>query len=103
MTPFTGRDFERRGVRSAAPTPDTAHPSRKHLLWATQGEDDEDDEDDEADEADEAQTQTQDRSDFQTWFWDNRRELNRSWMTRRKTAAKERRHRDNKARASKAV
>jgi hypothetical protein len=42
-------------------------------------------------------------SDFQAWFWNNRRDLNQSWMKRRKTAAKEKRHRENKARASKAV
>jgi hypothetical protein len=42
-------------------------------------------------------------TDFQKWFWENRRDLNRSWMTRRKTAAKEKRHRENKARASKAL
>ncbi|KAF4469698.1 hypothetical protein FALBO_3406 [Fusarium albosuccineum] len=48
----------------------------------------------------EAAPPPQSSSDFQAWFWDNRRELNRSWMKRRKTAAKEKRHRENKARAN---
>ena len=43
------------------------------------------------------------KSDFQNWFWENRGDLNRSWMKRRKTSAKERRHRENKARASRAT
>ncbi|KAJ4313711.1 hypothetical protein N0V84_009272 [Fusarium piperis] len=112
MTPFTRQDIEWRNVRSAAPTPDTAHPSRMRNFWA-------DDEDDDADMADalreaeqehdeddgekEAAAPAPGSSDFQAWFWDNRRDLNRSWMKRRKTAAKEKRHRENKARASKAV
>ncbi|KAF5009536.1 hypothetical protein FDECE_4248, partial [Fusarium decemcellulare] len=109
MTPFTRQDFEWRNTRSAAPTPDTAHPSRMRNFWV----DDEEDTDmaealQEADqEFDEEETEAaappQSSSDFQAWFWDNRRELNRSWMKRRKTAAKEKRHRENKARASKAV
>jgi len=32
LTPFTQRDFEYRGLRSAAPTPDTAH-GNKRFLW----------------------------------------------------------------------
>ncbi|PHH73262.1 hypothetical protein CDD80_3932 [Ophiocordyceps camponoti-rufipedis] len=106
-TPFTRQDFDLRGIRSAAPTPDTAHPSRRHLFWASQedadaeedgGRDDEDEEDFEG-----APPPTEGQSDFQSWFWENRRELNRSWMTRRKTVAKERRHRENKARTSRAA
>ncbi|KAF4595518.1 suppressor protein srp40 protein [Ophiocordyceps camponoti-floridani] len=107
MTPFTRQDFERRGIRSAAPTPDTAHPSRRHLFWASKvdadaeadgGHDDDDEEDFEG-----APPPKEGQSDFQSWFWENRRELNRSWMTRRKTVAKERRHRENQARTSKAA
>ncbi|KAL7810015.1 hypothetical protein V8C44DRAFT_333095 [Trichoderma aethiopicum] len=130
MTPFTQKDFEWRNVRSAAPTPDTAHPSRAQRFWGTaspdedvemeddvanalredytypnEEEDEEEaqggDEDDEADPAQQGRRSA--TTDFQKWFWENRRDLNRSWMTRRKTAAKEKRHRENKARASKAV
>ena len=120
MTPFTKQDFEVRTLRSAAPTPDTAHPSRAHSFWGSQSleddalgdmdqvdeEDEEDEEREEGEEAEEApqETQgTQGSNDFQSWFWENRGELNRSWMKRRKTTAKEKRHRENKVRASKAV
>lgn len=104
MTPYTRQDFEWRNIRSAAPTPDTAHPPRTQPLWAGQDQDDEM-EDEEIEEAynSGAATPGQGTSDFQKWFWENRGDLNRSWMTRRKTAAKEKRHRDNKTRASKAV
>ncbi|KAH8170303.1 hypothetical protein LIA77_09084 [Sarocladium implicatum] len=119
MTPYTRQDFEWRNVRSAAPTPDTAHPSRMRNFWAN-GEQDADadamdvevngDADDNAaqDEEEEEEEQAQEaipaasarKSEFQDWFWENRRDLNRSWMKRRKAAAKEKRHRENKARAS---
>jgi hypothetical protein len=78
-------------------------------FWASQeGDADIDDapevEDEEDDEEEGAPAQGQAGSgDFQTWFWENRRDLNKSWMTRKKSAAKEKRHRENKARASKAV
>ncbi|KAH7157658.1 hypothetical protein B0J13DRAFT_542333 [Dactylonectria estremocensis] len=110
MTPFSRQDLEWRSTRSAAPTPDTAHPSRMRNFWA--GDDDEAEMGDEAmDDAMDEDQQDEDgpatpaagSSEFQSWFWDNRRDLNRSWMSRRKTASKEKRHRDNKARASKAV
>jgi hypothetical protein len=127
MTPFTKQDFEWRNVRSAAPTPDTAHPSRMQSLWPTQQDDDDDEDEDMSDVAHAMRAKSQDiqeeddedvdkneaessinanaksSSDFQSWFWENRRDLNQSWMKRRKAAAKEKRHRENKARASKAV
>lgn len=122
MTPFTRQDFEWRSTRSAAPTPDTAHPSRMQSLWSMEEDDEDEDMDDAAksvegedrdnedeDEADNDEMNgTSDgkqpsSSDFQSWFWENRRDLNQSWMKRRKAAAKEKRHRENKARASKAV
>ncbi|KAJ6439699.1 cytochrome c heme lyase [Purpureocillium lavendulum] len=109
MTPFTKQDVERRTIRSAAPTPDTAHPSRLKNFWAPAAEDDElediaDGEEEEEEQEDDAPpSQGAEKSDFQTWFWENRRDLNKSWMTRRKMASKEKRHRENKARASKAI
>ncbi|KAL3956258.1 hypothetical protein ACCO45_009104 [Purpureocillium lilacinum] len=102
MTPFTKQDFERRNIRSAAPTPDTAHPSRAKNFWAP-AEDDEELEDIADGDEDEHAAGPTEKSDFQTWFWENRGDLNRSWMTRRKMASKEKRHRENKARASKAI
>ncbi|KAL6696458.1 hypothetical protein J3F84DRAFT_370114 [Trichoderma pleuroticola] len=119
MTPFTSQDFEWRNVRSAAPTPDTAHPSRMQRFWgaspdkdvemeddvanALREEEQEEEEGEDEDDGSPAQGRQTATTDFQKWFWENRRDLNRSWMTRRKTAAKEKRHRENKARASKAV
>ncbi|KAG5973986.1 hypothetical protein E4U55_000139 [Claviceps digitariae] len=126
LTPFTAQDLEWRHVRSAAPTPDTAHPTRGRTFWEPDPEDEEAEEEDEHehepdpdpqqnqpelaemeekhDEEDHARPHgQQDTSDFQSWFWENRRDLNRAWMTRRKMAGKERRHRENKARASKAI
>ncbi|KAF7547475.1 hypothetical protein G7046_g8986 [Stylonectria norvegica] len=109
MTPFTRQDFEFRATRSAAPTPDTAHPSRMRNFWAARDDDADDvpelngEMDEDEDEEAEKPVDGPGAGDFQSWFWDNRRDLNKSWMTRRKTAAKEKRHRDNKARANKAV
>ncbi|TQS33256.1 hypothetical protein Golomagni_06407 [Golovinomyces magnicellulatus] len=109
MTPFTRQDLEWRNVRSAAPTPDTAHPPRNQNFWANEEDDNADWQYADEDEVDEAYNNatagnaSSATSDFQKWFWENRGDLNRSWMTRRKTAAKEKRHRDNKARASRAV
>jgi hypothetical protein len=114
MTPFTRQDLEWRNIRSAAPTPDTAHPSRVRNFWATvtdeeksttvaaAADDDVDDlrEEEEDDEPLGSNAGASQKSEFQDWFWENRRDLNRSWMRRRKASAKEKRHRDNKARAS---
>ncbi|OIW24753.1 hypothetical protein CONLIGDRAFT_685700 [Coniochaeta ligniaria NRRL 30616] len=123
LTPFSRHDFETRGIRSAAPTPDTAHPSRMAKFWPHAGadnideEEEEDDEDDVADTAmrdGDAETDVQEAgqaagegaessSDFQKWFWEHRGDLNRSWKKRRKTAAKEKRYRENRARAERAI
>ena len=109
-------------MRSAAPTPDTAHPSRVFNFWS--GDDDELDKVDEnegeaaageekAAEVDEvimadAATATADgtktdTTDFQKYFWENRGDLNRSWKKRRKVASKEKRNRENRARAARAI
>ncbi|KAI0503433.1 hypothetical protein F5B22DRAFT_629151 [Xylaria bambusicola] len=126
MTPFTKQEFEFRNIRSAAPTPDTAHPSRSFNFWASQdsvddnGLDAEDsptklddvaeEEDEQQDEdvdmegnmADEPTSQTP-ASDFQKQFWESRGDLNRAWRKRRKAAAKEKRYRENRARAERAI
>ncbi|ETS74457.1 hypothetical protein PFICI_14323 [Pestalotiopsis fici W106-1] len=118
MTPFSKQDFEVRNIRSAAPTPDTAHPSRSYNLWPRLGEDDiaeEDEEDEEGEDAGEDTTMTDattpgasadkssSKSEFQNWFWEHRGDLNRSWKKRRKTASKEKRNRENRARAARAI
>lgn len=111
MTPFTRQDFESRTVRSAAPTPDTAHPERMaNLPWLQDEEEMEEEEEEyyedvreEQEGEGEGKSADGPGSDFQAWFWQNRRDLTQSWMRRKKTAAKEKRHRENKARASKVV
>ncbi|PSR84339.1 hypothetical protein BD289DRAFT_348580, partial [Coniella lustricola] len=107
MTPYTEQDMEWRNLRSAAPTPDTAHPSRIARFWPIKGENpfgssslQEEDEDDNEDAAKGA---SDPNTDFQGWFWEHRGDLNRSWKKRRKLAAKEKRYRDNKARAARAI
>lgn len=73
-------------------------------FWADQQEENEAGEEEEEGEGEEETSKPKDAtSHFQSWFWENRRDLNRSWMSRRKTAAKEKRHQENKARASRAV
>lgn len=113
MTPFTKQDFEQRYVRSGAPTPDTAHPSRTRMFWAPSGEDDLQEEEEEEPEPETPvkngnvgpgagenvakESEDAKESDFHKWFYENRREINRSWMERRKAAKKEKRQRDNRA------
>lgn len=121
LTPFTQRDFEYRGLRSAAPTPDTAH-ANKRFLWPSAGEEDEDEDDDHAPsspirqkkgessktskpkevkgkEVKEKKEGAAPESDFQKWFYENRGDTNRAWKKRRKVVGKEKRHRDNKKRS----
>ncbi|KAL2128107.1 hypothetical protein VTI74DRAFT_9644 [Chaetomium olivicolor] len=118
LTPFTRQDLELRGIRSAAPTPDTAHPNRSFKPWE-HDDDDEDynDNDGPANEDFDEEMGTPSRaapaqladgdgnhtSDFQKWFWENRGDLNRSWKKRRKLAGKEKRYRENKARMARAI
>ena len=93
LTPFTQRDFEYRGLRSAAPTPDTAHANKK-FLWPKASEEDEEDDDDHAPSSPIRQKKGENsktlkpkegkvkevkakegaapESDFQKWFYENR-------------------------------
>ncbi|KAL2264475.1 hypothetical protein VTK26DRAFT_40 [Humicola hyalothermophila] len=115
LTPFTRQDLELRGIRSAAPTPDTAHPDRRYIPWERDEEDrkeeDRENEDLEADglvvsnggPAQDPGGNGKPTSDFQKWFWENRGDLNRSWKRRRKLAGKEKRYRENKARMARAI
>ncbi|KAI0186251.1 hypothetical protein EV127DRAFT_439259 [Xylaria flabelliformis] len=125
MTPFTKQEFEFRNVRSAAPTPDTAHPSRSFNFWAAnddkegdaEGLEDVEEEEEQTREPEDAdedvnmadgvasgeQTSQTPASDFQKQFWESRGDLNRAWRKRRKSAAKEKRYRDNRARAERAI
>ncbi|KAI8961356.1 hypothetical protein F5Y11DRAFT_348637 [Daldinia sp. FL1419] len=117
MTPFTKQDFEFRNLRSAAPTPDTAHPSRTFNPWPGQDSADDIAEDDEEQEQEENNENSgasgranpvdgDDQtpiSDFQRQFWESRGDLNRSWRKRRKAVSKEKRYRENRARAERAI
>ncbi|KAM0816844.1 putative RRM domain-containing protein [Seiridium cardinale] len=115
MTPFSRQDYDFRNLRSAAPTPDTAHPSRSYNLWSRSatGEDTLEEEGEEQEAGDDvvmaeataskAADKAASNSEFQNWFWEHRGDLNRSWKKRRKTASKEKRNRENRARAARAI
>lgn len=120
MTPYSKQEFEWRNTRSAAPTPDTAHPSRFSRLWSHDGEDDlEDVQEDEQEDIEEevgsrkgelgsgdgdaGERAIDPNTDFQTWFWKNRGNLDRSWRKRRREAAKAKRYRENKAKEDRAI
>ncbi|RDL41722.1 uncharacterized protein BP5553_01701 [Venustampulla echinocandica] len=111
-TPFTQRDFEYRGIRSAAPTPDTAH-ANKRFLWPTSNDEEDEEEEDEVHGASspirsqgaagKAEATETPESDFQKWFYEHRGDTNRAWKKRRKIVGKEKRHRDNKKRQDRAI
>ncbi|KAH6842595.1 hypothetical protein B0I37DRAFT_356659 [Chaetomium sp. MPI-CAGE-AT-0009] len=117
LTPYTRHDLELRGIRSAAPTPDTAHPNRRFTPWEGDNDDEEQDEEETDDGTGDRDEQVapssptaqggegdgKPASDFQNWFWKNRGDLNRSWKKRRKVAGKEKRYRENKARMARAI
>ncbi|CRG91439.1 hypothetical protein PISL3812_08487 [Talaromyces islandicus] len=108
LTPFTRRDRLVRGVRSAAPTPDTAMRSQPKLL-TDEDEDMEDLEDSYLPITESSPSKTRDESvapqpqetDFAKWFWENRGDNNRAWKKRRRDAAKEKRQRDNRRKGMK--
>jgi hypothetical protein len=108
MTPFSQTDIERRRYRSAAPTPDTAHPG-KVLNWPTEYDDEDMQYEDTttpvrkgakaatSEPAPEAAA-TSAVTDFQKWFYENRGDTNRAWKKRRKVVAKEKRQKENRKR-----
>ncbi|MCJ1367269.1 hypothetical protein MMC16_006401 [Acarospora aff. strigata] len=114
QTPFTQQDFQQRTQRSAAPTPDTAAPGKTFShVWPVADEEadwgsDDDVEDNDAQTAtpvpergaeaslSDAKAPDAPPSDFAKWFWEHRGETNRAWKKRRREAAKEKRHRENR-------
>jgi len=113
LTPFTQRDFEYRGIRSAAPTPDTAH-ANKRFVWPTENSEDEDEDEGPSspirqsgesskEKGEEKQKGASAESDFQKWFYEHRGDTSRAWKKRRRVVAKEKRHRENKKRDSRAI
>lgn len=108
LTPFTQKDFEYRGIRSAAPTPDTAHPN-KRFVWPSENDEDEDEEAPTSSPIRNTESakgkgkETEPESDFQKWFYENRGDVRRAWTGRRKSAAKEKRQRENRRREHRAI
>ncbi|EKD12185.1 uncharacterized protein L3040_003385 [Drepanopeziza brunnea f. sp. 'multigermtubi'] len=111
LTPYTQKDIEHRGLRSAAPTPDTAHPSRR-FVWPSANDQDEDGgrvagsptrKSEAKGKEKEREKATEPESDFQKWFYENRGDVRRAWTGRRKSAAKEKRQRENRKRERRAV
>lgn len=115
LTPYTKKDFEYRGLRSSAPTPDTAH-ANKRFVWPSENDPDEGDEAVTSSptrdtdikgkgksEGKEKEKATEAESDFSKWFYENRGDLRRAWTGRRKSAAKEKRQRENRKREHRAI
>ncbi|MCJ1233139.1 hypothetical protein MMC14_001094 [Varicellaria rhodocarpa] len=120
QTPFTQRDFQQRRQRSAAPTPDTAAPSKMGFgpVWSDGDEEDDSRNNEDGSQEDQASASTalvqKDHlqegeeaapveSEFAKWFWEHRGETNRAWKKRRREAAKEKRQKDNKRRGRSAI
>jgi hypothetical protein len=99
QTPFTKRDLQARGLRSAAPTPDTALVGRT-IKWTSADEDESMEVDDELyanTPVPKGASSAKEESDFTKWFWENRGDNNRAWKKRRRDAAKEQRQRENRS------
>lgn len=115
QTPFTQEDFQDRRLRSAAPTPDTAAPSKITFgrLWSQESGHGDSVSNEAEDDAqltpiasraairnvtdDEANEEAKE-SEFAKWFYEHRGETNRAWKRRRREAAKEKRQKENQNR-----
>lgn len=97
QTPFTKNDLQSRGLRSAAPTPDTALFNRT-VNWNRDQVDpmDADDEPYTTTPVPKTSAGSKEESDFTKWFWENRGDNNRAWKKRRRDATKEQRQRENR-------
>jgi hypothetical protein len=107
---------EKRGLRSGAPTPDTAAAFRRFSFSrgtvdvddrvSEEDSEEEDgmdldspvlDDDEHGDAVDGTKTpQEKEQSTYAKWFWENRGDNNRAWRQRRREAMKEKRRRENK-------
>ena len=113
QTPFTEQDMEWRGVRSAAPTPDTAAIGRKFSFSIVDRQDDEDEEQGAEGGAESSKGMglgisngdvateennggERDESEFARWFYEHRSENNKRWRQRRRDAMKLKRKRENR-------
>ncbi|KAF2086732.1 hypothetical protein K490DRAFT_15904, partial [Saccharata proteae CBS 121410] len=103
QTPHTFQDRQVRGIRSAAPTPDTAAIGKKFLPpWRDEDEDEEGDSR-MADASNvpasanaDAEKEELPQSDFAKHFWEKRGDYNRAWKKRRRDSMKQKRQRDNR-------
>lgn len=102
LTPFTKRDLQDRGTRSAAPTPDTSKVTRT-INWNPPKDSDNIGEEYLATDSPvpKSAASSQKDSDFAKWFWENRGDNNRAWKKRRRDAAKEHRQRENRRKGMK--
>ncbi|KAL9602743.1 MAG: hypothetical protein Q9219_001586 [cf. Caloplaca sp. 3 TL-2023] len=111
QTPFTQQDFQQRRLRSAAPTPDTAAPSKTNFgnVWSQDSgggnivsdEDGDEGQSTHVDPVVATKKETDgevEESEFTKWFYEHRGETNRAWKRRRREAAKEKRQKENKRR-----
>ncbi|KAH7045261.1 hypothetical protein B0J12DRAFT_628018, partial [Macrophomina phaseolina] len=115
LTPYTRQDLQIRGMRSAAPTPDTAAIGKR--FWRNDDDDEEDEEDEQVEDSMmhidanlvSVRTKTSDvtsapvqgsdsaeQSDFAKHFWEHRGDYNRAWKKRRREAMKVQRQRENR-------
>ncbi|KAF4545070.1 Suppressor protein srp40 [Lasiodiplodia theobromae] len=123
LTPYTRQDLQIRGMRSAAPTPDTAAIGKR--FWRTAGDDEEEEEEDEEVEDSMMQvdansvpigsrgpeitsapaqgTEEAEQSEFAKHFWEHRGDYNRAWKKRRREAMKVQRQRENRRLGRKVV
>ncbi|EFE36175.1 uncharacterized protein ARB_05113 [Trichophyton benhamiae CBS 112371] len=114
QTPFTAQDLQSRSMRSLAPTPDTALPTKITFWGEDSNVNDLHDDDDRLDtpsaerELPSSPTkpgakrgkEAAEDSEFAQWFWENRGDNNRAWKRRRREAGKERRQRENRSHSS---
>ncbi|KAL2814758.1 hypothetical protein BJX63DRAFT_391452 [Aspergillus granulosus] len=98
LTPFTKRDLQDRGLRSAAPTPDTSQVT-KTINWNPSNDSETSLYTDSP--VSKLGAGPKDESDFAKWFWENRGDNNRAWKKRRRDAAKEQRQRENRRKGMK--
>ena len=114
-TPFSSQDLQYRGTRSAAPTPDTAYPSRFNSYGSSGLPGDESLENSEDETpvskkeltaatkavASSSKDSASEPSEYEKQFWEKRGENNRAWKARRRAVLKEKRQRENRARRPK--
>lgn len=105
QTPFTKQDIQARGLRSAAPTPDTGLVGRT-AKWSGSDDSMVDGDDDDEEESVNTPVPTKEgvdqaETEFAKWFWENRGDNNRAWKKRRREVAKEERQRENRRKGMK--